>query len=42
MLFPMAFFIFPALMLVLLGPAGIIIYERLMKTLLSSGTGMPS
>ncbi|MHC4177989.1 MAG: type II secretion system F family protein [Planctomycetota bacterium] len=37
MIFPMAFCIFPALMIVLIGPAAIIIYERLIKAILSSG-----
>ncbi len=41
MIFPMAFCIFPALLIVLIGPAGIIIYERLIKTILSSGGVSP-
>ncbi|MHC4403142.1 MAG: type II secretion system F family protein [Planctomycetota bacterium] len=37
MIFPMPFCIFPALLIVLIGPAAIIIYERLIKAILSSG-----
>jgi tight adherence protein C len=41
MIFPMAFCIFPALLIVLIGPAAIIIYERLIKAVLANTSGVP-